>query len=202
MPEESENTEQQEGAAQPKQGGSKLKLIIILLVVLIILLVAGVVVYKLVLAPKPAAEGEAAPAGETAAAPAPAAPQAAAPVAVVPPDIGNDPGMSSSTEVGTIYALPTFTLNLADPNGVTYLKLGLSVEYDPKNKKIESELVSKLPKVQDLIITLLSSKALDEIATAQGKVNLRSEILRRINAMMAQGKFFNVYITEFVIQKA
>lgn len=200
MPEESENTEQQEGAAPAKKGGSKLKLIIILVVLLIVLLVAGVVVYKFVLAPAPEEGAEAAAEGAApAAAPVPAAPAAAAPAATS--DIGMDPNMSSSTEMGTIYALPSFAVNLYDPNGVTYLKLGLSIEYDPKNKEIEAELVSKLPKVQDLIITLLSSKALEEIATAQGKVNLRSEILRRINAMMAKGKFFNIYITEFIVQR-
>lgn len=199
MAEETENT-----AAPAKKGGSKLKLIIILVAAILLVAIILFVVFKIVLAPAEPGEEAAAPAQTGApAAPqaAPAAPAAPAPQAAAPMDMGMDMG-ASSTEVGTIFPLPPFIVNLADPMGITYLKINLSVEFDPKNKKIQGEIEQKLPKIQDLIITILSSKALEEISTAQGKVNLRNELLRRINALMTQGRLYNVYITEFVIQKS
>ena len=58
-----------------------------------------------------------------------------------------------------------------------------------------------MPRILDMIITVLSSKAYEEISTAQGKINLRNEFLRRINSMMAKGKLYNVYITGFTVQR-
>ena len=111
-----------------------------------------------------------------------------------------DMGMSN-TEIGQIYPLPTMNLNLSDPTGITYLSITLALEFDPKNAELFTEIESKMPRIQDMIITVLSSKAYEEISTAQGKVNLRNEFMRRINMMMAKGKLYNIYITGFTVQR-
>lgn len=198
MPEDNENNEQ-----QPAKKSSKLKLIIIGVAALILIVVILVVVYSLVLAPKNKGEEQSATQ-----APAVQAPVAQAPVVQAPllqqPQLAPVPQMDmgvTTTEIGQIYPIPTMNVNLADPTGITYLAITLALEFDPKNADLLAEIEAKMPRILDMIITVLSSKAYEEISTAQGKVNLRNEFMRRINAMMAKGKLYNVYITGFTVQR-
>lgn len=198
MPEDNENNEQQQTAKK----SSKLKLIIIGVIALVLIILILVVVYSLVLAPKgneTAATQEQAPAAQVAApAPMPQVPAVQQPQLAPMPSM--DMGMSS-TEIGQIYPIPTMNVNLADPTGITYLAITLALEFDPKNADLLAEIEAKMPRILDMIITVLSSKAYEEISTAQGKINLRNEFLRRINSMMAKGKLYNVYITGFTVQR-
>ncbi len=198
MPEDNENNEQQQTAKK----SSKLKLIIIGVIALVLIILILVVVYSLVLAPKDneaAATQEQAPAAQVAApAPMPQVPAVQQPQLAPMPSM--DMGMSS-TEIGQIYPIPTMNVNLADPTGITYLAITLALEFDPKNADLLAEIEAKMPRILDMIITVLSSKAYEEISTAQGKINLRNEFLRRINSMMAKGKLYNVYITGFTVQR-
>ncbi len=198
MPEDNENNEQQQTAKK----SSKLKLIIIGVIALVLIILILVVVYSLVLAPKgneAAATQEQAPAAQVAApAPMPQVPAVQQPQLAPMPSM--DMGMSS-TEIGQIYPIPTMNVNLADPTGITYLAITLALEFDPKNADLLAEIEAKMPRILDMIITVLSSKAYEEISTAQGKINLRNEFLRRINSMMSKGKLYNVYITGFTVQR-
>ena len=198
MPEDNENNEQQQTAKK----SSKLKFIIIGVVALILIILILVVVYSLVLAPK---NNQVAPQDQQAQAAAqPQAPvQAQAPMQQqqqLAPLPSMDMGMNS-TEIGQIYPIPTMNVNLADPTGITYLAITLALEFDPKNADLLAEIEAKMPRILDMIITVLSSKAYEEISTAQGKINLRNEFLRRINSMIAKGKLYNVYITGFTVQR-
>ena len=198
MPEDNENNEQQQTAKK----SSNLKLIIIGVIALVLIILILVVVYSLVLAPKDneaAATQEQAPATQVAApAPMPQVPAVQQPQLAPMPSM--DMGMTT-TEIGQIYPIPTMNVNLADPTGITYLAITLALEFDPKNADLLAEIEAKMPRILDMIITVLSSKAYEEISTAQGKINLRNEFLRRINSMMAKGKLYNVYITGFTVQR-
>ena len=193
MPEDNENTEQ-----RVVKKSSKLKFIIIGLILILLLVVILVVVYMLVLAPKPAAD-QTAQQNPVAQAPAPApapAVQAPSPAMVGGMDMG-----VSNAEMGQIYPIPTLNVNLADPTGITYLAITLALEFDPKNADLYAEVEAKMPRINDMIITVLSSKAYEEISTSQGKINLKNEFLRRINSMLAKGRLYNVYITGFTVQR-
>lgn len=194
MPEDNENTEQQAG-----KKSSKLKFIIIGLIVILLLVVILVVVYMLVLAPKGETADQTAQQNPVAQAPAPApAPAVQAPSSAM--GGGMDMGVSNA-EMGQIYPIPTLTVNLADPTGITYLAITLALEFDPKNADLLAEVEAKMPRINDMIITTLSSKAYEEISTSQGKINLKNEFLRRINAMLAKGRLYNIYITSFTVQR-
>lgn len=193
MPEDNENTEQ-----RVVKKSSKLKFIIIGLIIILLLVVILFVVYMFVLAPKPAAD-QTAQQNPVAQAPAPApapAVQAPSPAMVGGMDMG-----VSNAEMGQIYPIPTLNVNLADPTGITYLAITLALEFDPKNADLYAEVESKMPRINDMIITVLSSKAYEEISTSQGKLNLKNEFLRRINAMLSKGRLYNVYITGFTVQR-
>lgn len=195
MPEDNENTEQ-----RVVKKSSKLKFIIIGLIVILLLVVILFVVYMLVLAPKPAAD-QTAQQNPVAQAPAPAPAPAVQPATPAPAMGGvMDMGVSNA-EMGQIYPIPTLNVNLADPTGITYLAITLALEFDPKNADLYAEVEAKMPRINDMIITVLSSKAYEEISTSQGKINLKNEFLRRINSMLAKGRLYNVYITGFTVQR-
>ena len=194
MPEDNENTEQ-----RVVKKSSILKFIIIGLIVILLLVVILFVVYMLVLAPKGETADQTAQQNPVAQAPAPApapAVQAPSPAMVGGMDMG-----VSNAEMGQIYPIPTLNVNLADPTGITYLAITLALEFDPKNADLYAEVEAKMPRINDMIITTLSSKAYEEISTSQGKINLKNEFLRRINSMLAKGRLYNVYITGFTVQR-
>lgn len=193
MAEDNENTEQQGG-----KKSSKLKFIIVGVVVLILIAVILLVLYLFVFSSN---GGDAEQISQDVPVQAPVAAPAPQAQPMAPAPMGNmDMGVSNA-EMGQIYPIPTLNVNLADPTGITYLAITLALEFDPKNSDLNAEVESKMPRITDMIITILSSKAYEEISTSQGKISLKNEFLRRINAMLAKGRLYNVYITGFTVQR-
>ncbi len=99
---------------------------------------------------------------------------------------------------GVIKPLDTFIVNLADPSRPRYLKITIQLEMD--KQETDAEVTSKMPQIRDSLIILLSSKTLEEISTAEGKYQMRDEILARINQFMKKGKVVGAYFTDLVVQ--
>jgi flagellar FliL protein len=175
----------QEDTEKPKQeakssGGGGLVKILVVVVLIVVLAVAGILAYTLLFA------GKSAPAQEQ----------------TIMEPTGGQPSQATrpaSAEPGPIIAYPPFLVNLADPGGQRYLRITLSLELS-KEKKFQAEVEAKDPRIKDIIISILSSKTFDEIATTQGKIAMKQEILRRLNTIMSGGRIVDVYITEFVVQ--
>jgi flagellar basal body-associated protein FliL len=62
------------------------------------------------------------------------------------------------------------------------------------------EVQAKLPVINDLIISLISSKKFEDVYTSEGKEMLREEIATQINTMLPDYHISYVYFTEFVVQ--
>jgi len=170
MAEEKEVKEQE----QPKKK-SKFKLILIILIVLIV--VGGAVAaYFLIFTKKPDAEN----AGQIGLDAAPKKPS------------------NTTSQIGPLYSFDSFIVNLADPGGTRYLKVSIQAELD--SDKLTEEIEKRKPQIRDIILTVLSSKTYAEISTAQGKLALKQEIMRRINLTLTSGTIRSIYFTEFVSQ--
>ncbi len=104
----------------------------------------------------------------------------------------------AKSEIGPLYSFDAFIVNLADPGGNRYLKVSMQAEVD--NEKVMEELEKRKPQLRDIILTVLSSKTYSEISTAQGKLALKQEIMRRINLALTSGSVVNLYFMEFVAQ--
>lgn len=94
--------------------------------------------------------------------------------------------------------LDTFLVNLADPLGKRYIKVTFEVEI--VDAKVADELVRQKPKIRDAIITLLSSKTYADLAPAESKLELKNEIVGRLNQILGGPKVTRVFFTEMVIQ--
>lgn len=104
----------------------------------------------------------------------------------------------ASTEVGLMFPLEPFTVNLLSESGRRYLKVEMNLEIG--GEELSPELEEKKPIFRDIIIRQLSSKSLEEISTVKGKDKLKEEIVREINTRLKDGKVKNVYFTDFVVQ--
>ncbi|MGA1861839.1 flagellar basal body-associated FliL family protein [Deferribacter thermophilus] len=165
-----EKKEQQEEEGGKKKKKSKLLLIIIILVVLLV--VGGGAAYFFVLKPK--ADNQAAE------------------------EASKKKEVKAEPTIGPLYSLDTFIVNLADPGGTRYLKVTMQLELD--GEKVQEEMDKRKPQIRDVILTVLSSKTYAEVSTAQGKLALKQELIRRINLILTSGTVKNIYFTEFVAQ--
>ncbi len=101
-------------------------------------------------------------------------------------------------DIGVLYPLDTFTVNLKSDSGRRYLKTTLSLAL--KGDDLSLELDAKKAVLRDRIIRILSSKTLEEVSSKKGKSKVESQIMDTLNAMISNGKIEGIYFTEFVIQ--
>ena len=171
---EEENNEEK-GQSEEKKG-SKLVLIIIISLLVVILVVGGIVAYMLLSGDdKPPRPQQASSQQQQQNAPAP-----------------------SELQVGAMFPLEPFTVNLLSESGRRYLKVKLNLEMS--NPNLQAELNKKMPVVRDSVIGVLSSKTVEEISTRRGKENLKDEIIEQINKRLQDGYVSRVYFMMFVIQ--
>ena len=165
-----ENKEQQE---EKEGGGGKKKLLIFLLIFLILAGGGGFAAYKFVFAKKEEKKDKA-------------------------EEIVKE--TKNVDQLGIMYDLGTFVVNLADKDADRYLKIDIVLELE--NEQVKMEVDKRLPMIKDAITTLLITKTSEELQTTEGMELLKEEIIKRVNALLPLGGVKNVYFTEFVIQTA
>lgn len=172
MAEEKEKKETEETEEKKSGGGSKLLLIVIIVLLLLLLIIGGLVAYFLLSSSNTQQ-----------------APQ---------PQQIKKHKVSDLAQIGPIYPLDPFTVNLVSSNADRYLKCKIDLELSSPD--VQKEIDKKLPAIRDMIIQILSSKTVEEIQTAKGKEKLKEEIKRKINSILTTGEVRHVYFTQFVIQ--
>jgi flagellar FliL protein len=177
MAEEKENQSQEEEKEEKSGGGNKLLLIVIIVLLLLLLIIGGLVAYFL-LSNNNSDDNQAQPQKQE--------------------KVVKKKKASDMAEVGPIYPLDQFIVNLVSNNADRYLKCKISFELDSPD--LQQEIDKKLPAVRDIVIKILSSKTVEEIQTAKGKEKLKEEIRRKVNEILTTGEIRHVYFTEFVIQ--
>lgn len=94
--------------------------------------------------------------------------------------------------------LEPFLVNLADKETRRYLKL--KVELEVENEKALKNLEKSLPRLRDAFIMHLSSKTYLDLATLEGKQQLKQELKQRVAALPGGQKVSDLFFTEFVAQ--
>ena len=101
-------------------------------------------------------------------------------------------------DIGPIYSLETFIVNLVGGSGKSYLKAKLDLEMN--NEDLRSEIDRRLPQFRDSILTMLSNKSHNDVKSLEGKFQLRAEIISTLNQHLKTGKIRNIYFTDFIVQ--
>lgn len=102
------------------------------------------------------------------------------------------------SDIGILYPLDGFTVNLKSDQGRRYLKATISLELN--GEELSIELDNKSPVIRDRIIRILTSKTLEEISSKKGKAKVSEQIVDTLNSMIVDGHVKGIYFTEFVIQ--
>lgn len=98
---------------------------------------------------------------------------------------------------GQVLPLPAITVNISDPSGRRYLKLGMEVEV---NSDVSAALQANSAKIRDAIIMLLAGKTYGDISSPDGKVLLKAEVASRLNQILGAQRIIRVYFTDFVVE--
>jgi flagellar FliL protein len=96
------------------------------------------------------------------------------------------------------YTLPDVVVNMQTADGrPTFLKLKLTLELPDQDTA--DNLEPNLPRLQDMFQTFLRELRPEDLSGSQGSYQLRMEILRRVNLVIAPSKANAVLIEEMLI---
>ncbi len=109
-----------------------------------------------------------------------------------------EPPPEAEVTTTVIYELDPFIVNLADTPDLRYLKL--TIKLDLLRPRYVEDVAKRVPQIRDALLILLSSKDSNSIRTIEGKMELRDEILQRINGVFEESKVRTAYFTDFVTQ--
>ena len=107
-------------------------------------------------------------------------------------------GNAQASALGPLYSLDTFIVNLADAGRSRYLRVTMDLELAESNDA--GKLSERLSQVRDSILMILPSRQFDEIASMEGKIALRDEIIAKLNSLFGKNVVTNIFFTEFVVQ--
>ncbi len=75
-----------------------------------------------------------------------------------------------------------------------------SSDASAETNTLEAKIQARMPVMDDVVITLLSTKTFEELYTAEGKERLRLELMQAISNRLPEFHLLSVYFTEFVVQ--
>ena len=101
-------------------------------------------------------------------------------------------------DVGVMFTMDPFVVNLAGSKGKRFLKVTTTLELS--SPEVNPEFEENLQKITDSILVLLSSKSFEDVYSVQGKFKLKDEITTRVNRFLVIGHVKDAYFTEFIVQ--
>jgi flagellar FliL protein len=102
-----------------------------------------------------------------------------------------------TAEPKVLYSMDTFNTNL---NGLPrkFIRMEMSIEmYDQRGFE---EIISKEVKARDSVMRIVNAKQLEDIDSVQGKLQLKTEIVAKLNDLLDHGVVKGVYFTKFQVQ--
>ena len=110
----------------------------------------------------------------------------------------NAPQITDGPDGVVFYTLPDIVVNMQTADGKpSYLKLKLTLEL-PSQDTVDV-LDPNRPRLQDMFQSFLRELRPEDLAGSQGSYQLRMEILRRVNLVIAPAKINSVLIEEMLI---
>ncbi|MDO3378068.1 flagellar basal body-associated FliL family protein [Geoalkalibacter halelectricus] len=105
---------------------------------------------------------------------------------------------ANSDIIGPMIEIEPFIVNILDNDGTRYLKAAITLEVETNAGR--QEVIDRMPQLRDAILLVASNKTFDELRDLQGKLQLRAELLGRVNEIMRRDRVRRIYFTEFVVQ--
>jgi flagellar FliL protein len=131
-------------------------------------------------------------------------------------DLPWPPGGAAGAEAphGSVtYSLKERVFNLADPGGGRYIKLEVVIEFDDptaaglkgeaylkRQEEFGRELAPVKARLDDVLLTTVTSRTSAELLRPEGKEALRSELKTKFGQVVHEPKVRDVFFAQFVIQ--
>jgi flagellar FliL protein len=103
------------------------------------------------------------------------------------------------SEPGQIQLIDNIIVNPAGTNGTRYLSTSIGLEFQ-KSEETAKKMEELTPILRDILITILSSKSLDELSSPQIREQIRLEIQNGISAAISPEKVMKVYFVDYILQ--
>jgi len=95
--------------------------------------------------------------------------------------------------------LESFVVNLSGTSDNGYLRVGIDLGLAIEQKEGEKS-TAYTGRLRDTILTVLGTRTVDELLTADGKAKLKQDILKAINDRVPELQCKEVYFTDFLVQ--
>lgn len=90
-------------------------------------------------------------------------------------------------------------VNLSDEGGKRYAKLTAVVTYDSANEELTEEITNKNIALRDTALFYLKSLKASDFS-ADNEVNLKNELVSRLNSNLTTGKLIDIKFNELLVQ--
>ncbi len=111
---------------------------------------------------------------------------------------GKEGKEGAEKEGSLIVPVDTIVVNLSGSNGRRYLKAKINLE--AKDGDVKKLIETKSIQIKDRLISIISSKTLEDIDGLEAQENLRKEIKDAVDVVLKVEGVLQVYFTEFVVQ--
>lgn len=111
---------------------------------------------------------------------------------------GKEGHEGAEKEESLVVPVDTIVVNLSGSNGRRYLKAKINLE--AKDGDVKKIIEAKAIQIKDRLISILSSKTLEDIDGLEAQENLRKEIKDVVDVVLKVEGVLQVYFTEFVVQ--
>ncbi len=92
-----------------------------------------------------------------------------------------------------------FRVNTADVGQTRFVKLKLSLGFEPGNPSLSAELAQRIPQLRNIVNLILAGKPSKDLVTIEDRLELQAEIKASINHVLSNGKITEVYFGELIV---
>lgn len=107
------------------------------------------------------------------------------------------------TKVNAVMHLESFTVNLADKDQSSYLRLGidLGLGHDLPGGKDGDKTAQFTPMVRDTLLGVLSIWTSEQLLAPDGKTKLKADLVKALRDRAPEMDVREVYLTDFLVQR-
>jgi len=109
-----------------------------------------------------------------------------------------------ASAVKAVLHLESFVVNLADPEGNRYLRVGIEIGLgSPLGAKMGKDGEGEIPvaRIRDCILTVLSTWRSDALLAPEGKEKLKAELVTALRRRVPGLDVSEIYFTDFLVQR-
>ena len=104
----------------------------------------------------------------------------------------------SAKDIGPTFEVGEFTVNLAEPSSIRFIRTGLVLEFEKASDLKEAE--KREPQIRDRIISVLRTCTLASLNAPDGLEKLRTALIDSINELFVSNSVTNIFFVDLVFQ--